>query len=97
MSLTRIATIRSHAGLARFIATLSDEPVAYLARVQVEEIPSPYRYSPVVAVYVRGEERVVWFETAHRRYEVFRVAPELLSFATEEEATEWHVRYSRAA
>ncbi len=91
----KVKTITSHAGLARWLAEVSEEPVAWLARVQVEEIPSPYRYSPVVAVYEWNGRKVAWFETRHRRYEVFEVPAELLKFKTEAEAEEWHIRFRK--
>lgn len=95
MPLTRIKTITSHRGYAAFLAECSEEPVAWLARVQVEEIPSPYAYSPTVAILERNGQRVCTFETAHRRYEAYTVPAEMLTFATEEAAADWHMRYKR--
>jgi hypothetical protein len=70
----KLRTIRSHSGLARFIAECSEEPVAYAPRCETDSIPSPYRYSSVTAVYEWNGRHVVWFETAHRRFEVYAIA-----------------------
>jgi hypothetical protein len=93
--LKRIRTITSHRGLARWLAELSEEPVAYLARVQTEPIASPYAYSPSVALWDWNGLTVCWFETAHRHYEIFEVSKELLRFKSDADATDWHIRFSR--
>jgi hypothetical protein len=93
--LTKIKTITSHVGLQRWLLELSEDPVAWLARVQVEEIPSPYAYSPSKAIYDWNGRKVVWFETRHKRYEVFEVPATLLRFKTDAEATDWHIRFSK--
>ena len=93
--MTKIKTINSHVGLSRWLAELSEEPIAYLARVQVEDIPSPYAYSPTKDIWEWNGKAVVWFETRHKHYEVYEVQPELLRFKTEQEACDWHIRYSR--
>ena len=89
----RIKIIKSHKGLAIWLSKTSDEPIGYLARCQVEEIPSPYAYSPSKPIYTWGDKQVVWFETSHKHYEVFEVPAELLRFKTDEQATEWHMKY----
>lgn len=68
-------TIRSHAGLARFMAALDAraEPVAYVARV--EGVPSPYSYSPTWPVYSLGGKLLFVRETSHRVFDVFPVLP----------------------
>jgi len=93
----RIKRIRSHTGYARFLAETSEEPTGYLARVQIEEIPSPYRYSPTVAIDEWNGKQVIHLETSHRCYDVFEVHPELLRFKTEDAAADWHVRYCKKA
>ena len=94
--LKRIRREKSHAGHARILSECSDNPVAYLARVQVEEIPSPYAYSPSVCIWrYRDSQNVVVFETSHKVYDVFEVPRELLRFKTEEQATDWHIRFCR--
>jgi hypothetical protein len=90
-NLTRIRRIRSHTGLARFIAQLSDDPVAYIARSQVSAIPSPYRYSPTVQVWDWNGRKVAWFETSHRCYDVYEVPSTASLFETEEAATEFEI------
>lgn len=79
-----LKTMTSHVGLARWLAEVSDEPVAYAPRIEMAEVPSPYRYSPIIPVYEWNGMRVVWFEVAHKRYQVFP-APEV-TYATESEA-----------
>lgn len=93
----RLKTIPSHAGLFRFLAETSEEPVGFLARVQTAAIPSPYRSGPTVAVYAWGDKRVVWFETSHKRYKVFEVHPGMRVFDTDDEATDWHVAHTMKA
>lgn len=94
--LNRIAKIRSHAGIARFYAECDEgDPIAYLARVQVEEIRSPYAYSPSKPIYRHAGRKVVVFETSHKVYEVYEVPANMLTFATDDAATEWNTRFSR--
>jgi len=94
-TMNRIKTIKSYTGLSRWLAEVADKPVAYLARVQVEEIPSPYAYSPVKEILDWNGRNVIYFETSHKRYEVFAVPPELLRFKTEDAATDWHIRFMK--
>lgn len=94
--LNHLTTIRSHTGLARFLANYSEEPTGWLARIQTQEIPSPYRYSPVVAVYRReqageNEQYIVWFETKHKQYEVFTVSLDTYTFDTAEAAEQFEI------
>jgi hypothetical protein len=91
----RIKVITSHAGLARWLAETSEEPIGFLARADVADIPSPYAYSPTKAIYDWNGRAVVWFETKHKRYEVFAVPAELRRFATDEEATEAHIEATK--
>lgn len=91
-----LKTIRSYTGHARWLAEIDEtEPAKYLARVQVEDIPSPYLYSPSVLIMKWKGLSVVCFETSHKIYQVFEVPPELLRFDTDEKATDWHIRFSR--
>lgn len=98
----RIKRIRSYTGHARFLMDCAEETTHWLARVQLEEIPSPYTYSPSVPIlrHIGSDDAaalgdVVIFETSHRCYDVFRVPPYLLQFPTDEAATDWHIRFSR--
>jgi hypothetical protein len=99
-----IKTIRSHTGYARYNATLewSDDRedcivYGYLATCQCDGIPSPYAYSPAQEVNIDEQGRkVVLFETSHRCYQVFEVLPQTKIFATDDAATEFHIR-ARAA
>lgn len=94
-SLPRLKTIPSHSGYARWIAETSDEPVGYIARATVADIPSPYAYSPSKAVYEWKGKRVVSFETAHKRYEVFEVPADWTVFPSDAIATEFHIAATR--
>lgn len=90
-SLERAKIIGSHVGVARFLAECKARPVAYLARCQVSDIPSPYAYSPSKQILEhRHYGRVVWFETAHRVYQVFKVPAGMLTFTTDGAATDYH-------
>lgn len=70
---TPIKTIRSHTGVARFLAELDGEAeiAAYIPRI--EEIPSPYAYAPTWPVYLQGGRHVFFRETSHKVYDVFEV------------------------
>jgi hypothetical protein len=100
-SLPRIKTITSHPGLSRFLAECDQrddglcEIHGWLARVQVEDIPSPYASSPTKVIYCWHGKQIIYFETSHKRYEVFQVPAQLLRFDTDEKATDWHIRFSR--
>lgn len=94
-SLPRLKTITSYSGYARWIAETSDEPVAFLARAQVADIPSPYAYSPSKAIYEWKGKRVVSFETAHRRYEIFEVPADWTVFTSDAVATDHHIATTR--
>lgn len=86
----KLKTITSYTGLYRWLAEIPEDPVSYAPRCVTAAIPSPYRYSPSVAVYLWNGKQVVYFEVSHRRYEVFE-AP-TLTFATDAEATEYHIK-----
>src|SRR5438093_359912 len=57
----RLNRIRSHVGYSRWLSEA--QPTGeYLARVQTEDIPSPYAYSPSVTIYDWHNWPVVVFE-----------------------------------
>ena len=87
----RVKVVNGHSGMARFCAELG-KCVGYVARCQVEDIPSPYAYSPVKPVYLWDGKKVITFETKHLRHEVFDVE-DLLIFRTQREAENWHIKY----
>lgn len=101
----RIKKIASHVGHARFLAetdgieseNVNDWIVGYLATVQRSDIPSPYAYSPVTPLYRWRGKLIFISETSHRVYEVFEVPATMKRFATDEEATEYHIRMTRRA
>lgn len=73
-SLPRAKVLRGYAEHARYLATLSDDPVAYVARADVADIPSPYAYSPSKGIFKDAAgDHVVIFETSHAVYEAFYV------------------------
>src|SRR5208337_1983014 len=90
-----LKTMRSYAAHARWLAEIDEsEPMEYLARVQVEDIPSPYSYSPSNMILKWNGKSVVCFETSHKVYQVFEVPANMLRFDTDEKATDWHIRFS---
>jgi hypothetical protein len=91
----KVKTFNSHVGLARFLGEISEDPIAWLARYQVEDIPSPYAYSPVKAIYAWNDKAIVWFETRHKHYEVFEVPAEMTRFAESDLAETEQLAYNR--
>jgi hypothetical protein len=70
--LKRIKRITSHAGCARYLASVRAWNVATIPRQT--DIPRPYCYSPDWNVHRAEDGRFVTvIETAHRRYDVFEV------------------------
>ena len=69
----RIKRINSHAGLARYLATLDDHDFTRTIP-RDPSIPRPYAYSQEWTVYTDPQSRyVVIVETAHKQYDVFQV------------------------
>lgn len=101
----RLKTITSYAGHARFLAgcdgydRLDDDPDAmtagYLARVQREDVPSPYAYSPTTPLLRWNGRKVFISEVSHRRFEVFEVPANMLTFQDQQKAEDWHMRFRR--
>ncbi len=91
--LKRLKTITSYAGHARFLARVEGTG-EYLARCDVADISSPYRYSPSIEILEHqfDGKKVVIFETSHRRYEVFEVPAQMRRFTSDDAATDYHVR-----
>jgi hypothetical protein len=72
------------------------EMVGYLAECQLEGILSPYSYSASRMLFRDLHDRkVIVRETSHRCYQVFEVSPQMLTFESDEAATEWHIRFSK--
>ena len=86
-NMKRLLRITSHAGHARYLATLPDGFAGFIART---DIPSPYASGPSHADYAdpkRGP--VIIVETAHKRYDVFAVwTADVTIYATDELATD---------
>ncbi len=77
-----LKTIRSHTGLANFLAALDDQDddgcpavSGYIPRQT--DIPSPYACSPTHVVYQWDQQPVIIVETAHRKYQVFAVPADI--------------------
>lgn len=66
---TTLKTIRSHVGMSRFLAEVSDEPVREIPRDA--NIPSPYAYSPTHNVWQWGNREIIIVETSHKVYKIF--------------------------
>jgi hypothetical protein len=91
----RILRITSHAGKARYLATLTDGWLGWIVRQK--DIPSPYAYSPTHGVYhdpKRGA--VIIVETSHKRYDVFAVDHDVTTiYATDQLATDAYIAATR--
>lgn len=74
MNMTRVKVLNGYAAHARFGVELSERPSGWV--VFSGEADSPYAYARVRPVFRRGEDHVLIVETRHRRYEVFRIAPQ---------------------
>lgn len=74
----RIKRITSHVGLIRYMFTICDTS----RTIPRLDIPSPYAFSSTHVVYVDSNGVLVFIvETAHKKYDVFRVpATSPLSF-----------------
>ena len=88
----RLKTITSHAGYARWLAETSEQPISWIARCDTTSIPSPYAYSPSTGVYRWNDHDVVSFEVRHKRYEIYEVPAGIQRFATDELATDRHIK-----
>ena len=84
--LTRLRVVTGYAPLARFLATLDgaetgpDDVGTVLGTIPRQpSIPSPYAYSPDHTVYSLHGQPIIRVETAHRRYEIFRVEGPILA------------------
>ena len=86
----KLKTITSHTGLSGAgLGTRRSGSIGFAPRCVTAAIPSPYRYSPSIAVQLWKDKPVVWFEVAHKRYQVFE-APDVI-YPTDEEATRHHL------
>jgi hypothetical protein len=88
--LTRVRVITGYAPLARFLATLDGAEIGpdYVGTIlgvipRQPQIRSPYAYSPDHTVYGLHGQPVIQIETAHRRYEIFRVEGPILPVESE--------------
>ena len=93
----RLLRITSHAGHARYLASLTEGPLGFIPRQA--DIPSPYAYSPTHTVYhdpTRGP--VIIVETRHKTFDVFRVDHDVTTvYATDEFATQAATREEKHA
>lgn len=75
MKIHKVQTIRSHAGLARFNATLDDD----FTREIIRPIRSAFSWGPTQCVFRRDGRYFFWTERSQRVYEVWEVIdPEFL-------------------
>ena len=72
-TVTRIKVLMSHAAHARFCWELRDEPIGSIPRLTPGCPRTPWAYSPTHVVWDWNGIPVAIFETAQRRYEVYRV------------------------
>jgi hypothetical protein len=70
--IARIKVMRSHSELAQFLHEAGDE-IGWVPRGWVAQVPSPYHYAPIKAVYQWRGKRVFWSEVSHRRYCVYEL------------------------
>jgi len=90
----RLKVINGYAAHARYLSTVGDEPVSWIARTA---IPSPYAYSPTHAIFQTDSGQHIFIvETQHRRYEVFTVTDETV-FDTDEAAADAYIATIKAA
>lgn len=92
MGLKRVLRITSYAGHARYLATVADDPLGWIPR---QDIPSPYAYSPTHCV-LNDPRRggVIIVETAHRRYDVFRVDESVRVYPSDKLATNARIQHT---
>jgi hypothetical protein len=98
MAITKIKTIRSHVGLSRYLNDMSkDIPLGYIPRHWLD-IRTPYSYSPTIPIWQHDkDDRIIFLETAHRKYEIFQVSSGQIMYSdhlAEEEYIK-HLRESR--
>lgn len=79
-----LKSINSYTGYGRIISEFDEEPVGYIPRVQ--DIPSPYAYSPTDIVYKWNGKNVISRETKHKYYQVFEVPHDVKIYKKEDEA-----------
>lgn len=92
----KIQTVRSHTGHARFVASVSEEPVGFLPAHRMPA-KSPYHGSPSYCVWQDGQGRnVLAIETSHKVYEIWQVDASDLC-ATDEAATEAYTQSLKPA
>ena len=82
---TPIQTIRSHAGLARYLARLG-RPIGHILRDAID-VPSPYASGPTWRVHRGPDGRpLILSETSHRCYQAFLVPDPTPIYRREREA-----------
>ena len=86
-----LKTIRSYTGVAQWLTEVSKQPHAWLALSEINQIASPYAYSPTRGIYIWKGKEVIGIETAHRKFQVFEVPAAMVSYATDAEATDAYI------
>jgi hypothetical protein len=81
--MTRVKRIRSHTGMARYLATVTDG--GWIVR---QDVPTPYASGPDHLVHLDPTHgAVIIAETAHKVYDIFAVPSTVTIFATDAEAS----------
>lgn len=80
--MAKLLTLNSHAAYARFLAEATD--AGYAPR-QIQ-VPSPYAYSTVDAIYHYRGRKVFVHEVSQRQYQVHELPCDVPVFNTDEEA-----------
>lgn len=70
MQIKKIKTIRSHTGVARFLAECDKSYIREIPRV----VKEPYCHSQTQCAYLYKNKEVIVAETKHRYYEVFEIS-----------------------
>ena len=70
---TKIRTIRSYTGLARFLADTSEEPIGEIPSSLLPRDRYSYSTEKLVRAWTQEQIPIAWSETAHKTYEVFRI------------------------
>lgn len=91
-----VKMLRSYNAHAQFLAEAHQLANKFLSSADAvadgKPIPSPYRYSPSHAVYEWKGKRVVWFEVAHRKFQVYAVPADVKLFSSEDAAARHYLK-----
>jgi hypothetical protein len=81
--MTRVKRIRSHSGMARYLATVTDG--GWIVR---QDVRTPYASGPDHLVHLDPTHGpVIIAETSHKIYDIFAVPATVTIYATDADAT----------